>query len=445
MAVSGGADSVALFRLLLELREELGIVPGVVHFNHKLRGAESDADEEFVRELAAKNNAPFVSSGADVKAHAADKKVSLEAAGRELRYEFFGRLMLAGEFDKIATAHTLDDQAETVLLKLTRGAGTRGLAGIYPRVNVRPSMSEETVSPSTACGAQAIVRPLLGTRRASLEEYLHELKQPWREDSSNRDLRHTRNRVRHEILPLLESLINPRIRECLNDAAEIARAEEEYWAQQSQLLAQQAWEIQNGRGMLDVEFLHAQPLAVQRRLIRTVTESLGLPIEFHHVEKILALDHENAETALPAGWTAALHKGAIHIGPHRDGTDRPYEYQLRIPGRITVPEASVVIETRVVAAGESISEALLDRTLAGTNLTVRSWQPGDRFWPSYSKSPQKVKDLLQTRHITGEEKKRWPVIASGDEIVWVRDLGVRKDFQAKNGPGVFIRATPLNS
>jgi len=132
VAVSGGADSVALLRLLLELRKELGIVLSVVHLNHKLRGEESDGDEKFVKALALEYKLEFHGQRAAVKAHAQSKQMSLEAAGRELRYSYFHRLLNENCVDRIATAHTLDDQAETILLRLVRGTGTRGLAGIYP-------------------------------------------------------------------------------------------------------------------------------------------------------------------------------------------------------------------------------------------------------------------------------------------------------------------------
>jgi len=212
VAVSAGADSVALLRLLLELRKELGIVLSVIHFNHKLRGAEAESDEQFVVGLARQNKLELHRDSGDVEGHAAQKHLSLEAAGREMRYEYFSRLLENG-LDRVATAHTLDDQAETVLLKMVRGAGTRGLAGIYTQLPVDGSKISE----------KSIVRPLLGTRRRELEAYLKALGQGWREDSSNRDLRHSRNRVRHGIMPRLERHLNPAVREILSDVAEIAR------------------------------------------------------------------------------------------------------------------------------------------------------------------------------------------------------------------------------
>ena len=147
LAVSGGADSVALLRLLVGLRRELGAVLAVVHFNHQLRGEESDADERFVADLAARHSLELHSASGDVAKHAAEKHLSVETAAREMRYTYFRRLLAESRLNRIATAHTLDDQAETVLLRLVRGAGTRGLAGIYPQLLLVGSRSAEESGP----------------------------------------------------------------------------------------------------------------------------------------------------------------------------------------------------------------------------------------------------------------------------------------------------------
>jgi tRNA(Ile)-lysidine synthetase-like protein len=151
IAVSGGADSVALLRLLLELRKEIGIVLSAVHFNHKLRGVESEEDERFVAELARQHKLELLHEGGDVAAHAAEKHVSLETAAREMRYRYFRHLLTQGCLSRIATAHTLDDQAETVLLKIVRGAGSRGLAGIYPQLPVLSSRMTSNLRSFARC------------------------------------------------------------------------------------------------------------------------------------------------------------------------------------------------------------------------------------------------------------------------------------------------------
>jgi len=196
VACSGGADSVALLHVLAELREELGIVLSVAHFHHQIRGAEADADHTFAGELAAKLQVDFYSGTGNAPKHADESKLSLETAARELRHRWFADLITQGKADKIATAHTLDDQAETVLMRILRGTGTRGLASIAP-----------------AQATKHLIRPLLTTSRREVEAYLKAEGQCWREDSSNLDLGHTRNRVRHTLLPLLEQEFNPAIRQ----------------------------------------------------------------------------------------------------------------------------------------------------------------------------------------------------------------------------------------
>ena len=224
VAVSGGVDSVALLRLLLELRPELGVVLSVVHFNHKLRSQESEEDEAFVAQLAREHKLELHRAGAEVRTEASTRGRSIETTARELRYEFFQQLVTPdnegrSQLDKVATAHTLDDQAETVLMRVLRGTGTRGLAGIYPVVDLEDA--DEVVG--------EVVRPLLEVRRRELVAFLNDIGQPWREDSSNRDTKFTRNRVRSLLLPLLEREFNPGVAASLSELADIARAEEDYW------------------------------------------------------------------------------------------------------------------------------------------------------------------------------------------------------------------------
>lgn len=318
VAVSGGADSTALLRLLLELRGELGIVVAVVHFHHGIRGAEADADAEFVASLAKSHDLELHSGSGDAPAHAREKQVSLETAARELRYQFFAGLLQAGAADKIATGHTLDDQAETVLMKSLRGAGTRGLAGIYPALGAASGDRDAAEGPSTAlrAGSRAtqagIVRPLLGVRRSEVEEYLRGLSQEWREDSTNRDRRHLRNRVRHELVPLLERDFNPEVTRVLAESAEVARAEEDFWQREIERLLPEV--SAQGEASLKLNALLAQPLAVQRRLVRAALERAGAAFDFRHGEEILRLAQKSrGAVELPGGWRVVRGKGDLRI------------------------------------------------------------------------------------------------------------------------------------
>src|SRR5450432_3478798 len=390
IAVSGGADSVALLRILLELRSELGIVLFVVHLNHKLRAEESDADEGFVRGLAAAHGLEIVCESRDVKAYAAEKKLSLEAGAREVRYEFFREAL--GKLDRIATAHTLDDQAETVLMKLARGAGTRGLAGIFPRISIQHSAL------STQLGSKAIVRPLLSVRRERVVEYLEEIGQDWREDSSNRDLRHTRNRVRHGILPRLEENVNPAVREALAEAEEIARVEEEYWAGEIARVLPAVWKRTESGGELNHKRLAEFDLALRRRVVRACGEALGIGLDFRHVEEVLALC-EGGRASLPQDWVVSFHKGELRFEPALADVAE-YEYALAVPGEVLIVEAGVTVKAvrRDSAASGYNPEHLLDGRFAD-GLIVRSWRAGERFWPAHTKEAKKIKELLQDRHV----------------------------------------------
>lgn len=438
VAVSGGADSVALLRLMLELRDELGLVLSIVHFNHCLRGADSDADEQFVRELADAHDLEITCETCDVKSFAAEKKLSLEAAARDVRYEFFRR-MLQSRVNRVATAHTMDDQAETVLLKLGRGSGTRGLAGIFPKVRVGSALQSAGAQPDAA-----VVRPLLAVRRYKVLEFLAEIGQPWREDATNQDLHHARNRVRHEILPRLERELNPGITDVLAEAAEIARAEEEYWATESDRLLPQIFSRDGDTASLQIKVLGTFPVALQRRLVRAAAESMGLTLNFSHVEEVLGLQRQGECSSLPAGWKATRRADKL-VFEACSQPGRDYEYALTIPGTITVPEAAVTIEVIRISGAPvdaGAGDGVFDSRFGAHPLLVRNWRPGERFWPAHSKEPKKIKELLQDRHITGERKRLWPVIASGDEIVWLRGFGVRRDFQAKHGEGILIREIP---
>jgi tRNA(Ile)-lysidine synthase len=451
-AVSGGADSVALLRALLELRGELGIVLAVAHFNHQIRGAEAEADEQFVRELARQFDLEFHSGSGDVPVHARENKLSLETAARELRHRWFAKLLADGKADKIATAHTEDDQAETVLMRVVRGTGTRGLASISP-------VQQE----------KKLIRPFLAVTRKEVEGYLQRLQQPWREDSSNQDLHHARNRVRHELLPLLQQEYNPAIRQTLADFAEIARAEEEFWEKEVAglftRLVRSGRPSRSGRtnrqqgsaaisDTLSVECstLQSQPLALQRRLLRAMGEHFGVALEFKHVQELLLFVPGNKagrELDLPGDLVAGSSFRELQLSRRQTSpVSEDYLYSLPVPGEVQIPELGATFRAHMVSLGSENrismynSALLLDRTLLAPELAVRNWRAGDRYFPAHSRSPRKVKELLQAGRLGHKigpvERKLWPVIESAGEIVWLRGFPAPEAFAAKSGPAVLI-------
>jgi tRNA(Ile)-lysidine synthase len=435
VAVSGGADSVALLRCLLEAREEFGIVLSVVHFNHKLRNEDSELDEQFVGQLATRFDVPFQCDSADTRRFAREKELSLEAAARELRYTFFGRLVREGQLDKVATAHTLDDQAETVLLRLLRGTGTSGLAAVLPRLKVAEG---------------AIVRPFLGSRRCDVLEYLNQIAQTWREDSSNVVPAFTRNRVRHQLVPLLETSFNPHVTVALANLAEVARAEDEFWSTQTA----EAFVSCARPDHLDSAALCRLPLALQRRVVRLAAIQKGITLDFEHTERILDLIKGTRSNAgrtieLPNGFRATVGSNAVQF-ESTEVQARPCGFArvLTVPGEVAIPELRILVRTTVISKGSELDGYNDDRRLAlsrvGSELLVRNWRPGDRFWPAHTRSEKKVKELLQERHLPARAKALWPVALSGDEIVWMRGFPVSSRHLAKNENAVLIEELPLS-
>ena len=451
-AVSGGADSVALLRLLLEARTELGIVPSVVHINHGIRGAEADQDQRFVAALAAQHGLEFFCSSFDAPGYARTHKLSLEAAGRAVRYQCFHQLLRAGKLTRVATAHTRDDQAETVLLRLLRGAWTRGLAGIYPALREDSHPLRENEVPG-----RAIIRPLLSFSRESLREYLRGLRQPWREDASNQDTRFARNRVRHELLPLLRRQFNPAVERALGETAELARAEEEYWSGVvEKLLPELLSPLQpDDAGLvLRADVVLEQPLAVQRRALRAAAARLTLNLDFDQTEAILKLlagssasSFRRERLELPQGFAAVLRGRELSLRAADPGAAEArvagYEYVLPIPGKVAIPALGGSIQASLLQPGDARSafdpDRLLDPALLPPALRVRNWRPGDRFWPARTKAPRKVKELLQRRHIVHPRKAFWPVLVCGEEIIWIPGFAVAERFQPRK-PGLAVLA-----
>lgn len=433
VAVSGGADSVALLRVLMELREQLGIVLHVAHFNHQLRGEESDGDESFVAELASSKGLEIFHGGGDVDEYARRENLGTEAAARDLRYRWLTLIAAMKKLDCVATAHTLDDQAETVLMKFLRGAGTKGLAGIYAEM-LRGH--KKTVR---------VVRPLLATSRAEIERYLRGLNQPWRDDHTNRDTQHMRNRIRLELLPLLERDYNPNLRGALGELAEIAQAEEEFW---NTTIGVEDTGSPTPTTEIELSLFGQLHVAAQRRALKRFLEWNGLATDFHHVESLRrsALG-ETARVGLSGGWLATKSDCRLKLTPPADPQPSAgYVLGFSIPGEVLVPQVGATVTATLIdaaSAAQSAPGSLLRASILGSELTLRNWMPGDRFRPAHTGSEKKLKELFAEKKIPAEQRPTWPVVLRGDQVVWVRGFPVAYDFAWTPGSGEAIRIEVL--
>jgi tRNA(Ile)-lysidine synthase len=433
-AVSGGSDSVALVHILRVLADtgELVLV-GVAHFNHQLRKA-ADDDEKFVADLASSLGVPLFADREDVASRAVRERRSLEDAARVARHAFFTRAQASAGADVVALGHTRDDQAETVLLRLTRGAGPRGLGGMHPRNG-------------------AIVRPLLGSRRQELRAWLAEHGRPFVEDESNLDVSIPRNRIRAELMPLLERRFNPAIVDVLADQADVSR---ETWTWMDAAAADlDAHVVQRAATLdgaavceIDIAALLAAPVALQRALLwRVMTEIAGgRSIAFGHVAAALRLMEERDGTCADfpgqrlkrIGQRVVLTGRTVGAAGGRPTAERPlnsFRFPLSIPGEVTLPAAgwSVSAETQHSAvpgnaAAADVVQVRLDQCRG--SLAVRNRRPGDRFRPVGLGGQKKLQDFFVDRKVARRDRDAVPlVVDEADRIVWVAGFGIDEAFR----------------
>jgi len=431
VAVSGGADSVALLRLLIDLCDELGIVLSVVHFNHKLRGKASDQDELFVSKLAEKFGLTLHVGRGDVARKAAREKANLEDAARRARYAFFRKLTEGGLVDRIVTAHTADDQAETVLAHILRGTGLAGLGGIHP---------------TTKAG---VVRPLLGVRRGDLRKYLRAKKQAWREDATNRDTSRQRARMRKKLLPLLEKEFNPKAVEHLAELAELAQKDEAFLSHTARLRCDVLSTPTDGSHRIPIRDLvnsdsDALTSRIIRMLVKKVRENAGELSALHvDVVRQLARGGENGKVLqLPGKVDVRRDDNALVFLPRdkknaNKKSSKKFSHKVALGGEtsIALQELGCVIRLRSIdwpIAGRDTSKSggfALDEAMLNGPLVLRSMRPGDRMRPEGRQHAHKLSRLLNEKRISRWEREGWPVLESAKNIVWARGF-VAAEFAA---------------
>lgn len=448
IALSGGPDSVALVHLLLDLQDEGGLaVAGLVHFNHQLRGAEADADEAFCREMATALDLPMDVGRADVRAVARGAGRSIEDVARECRYACFEQAADRLKADAIAVGHSLDDQAETFLLRLIRGSGSRGLAGILPR-------------------AGRVIRPLIDISRADLRQFARQRGLASRDDASNRDLSIPRNRTRHELIPYLEREFSPGISRLLAREAALARQDEDRLQQEAIDLARSIVLTTTG-GNIEVDAVALGSLhpALASRVARQALSPLaaGRFVGFDHVDRLLQLaDGLQGEAVDLPGQRAVRRGGLIVLGPpgSRDrrrvdeAAANAFRVPLSIPGEVTLDNQGWAVSARRIeslgdstghgpARGDEVAVAADPLTLP---LAIRSRRRGDRFRPLGMGHRKKLQDFLVDRKIPREIRDSLPLVVDGDDrIVWVVGESVSEDFRVTEPSRgvIFLKARRL--
>jgi tRNA(Ile)-lysidine synthase len=432
-AVSGGSDSVALALVLQELAAAGEVhLAGIAHFNHQLRPT-ADAEEQFAQQLAAGWRLPFLSARGDVAERARREGRSIEDAARSARHEFFEVARRHFDADHIALGHTRDDQAETVLLRLSRGAGPRGLAGMHPRNGF-------------------IIRPLLTCRREELRAWIAERSQTFIDDESNQDVSIPRNRVRAELLPLLATRFNPAIVDVLADEAEIAQ---ETWrwmesltsALDTRLVRRSSTPDGVALCEIDVVGLQEAPLALRRALLWRLMSEVAQrrPIAFGHVSAVLRLMDEGSEAAIdipgqrvqrigPSLVLTGRAAGEVGRRPPDPGAT-VFHFPLSIPGEVSFPAAGWVVSatSQESAAAGNVASSHVARVrfdLCRGSLAVRNRRSGDRFRPVGMDGQKKLQDYFVDRKVARADRDRVPlVVDQTDRIVWVAGYGIDEAFR----------------
>ncbi|MBM3760890.1 MAG: tRNA lysidine(34) synthetase TilS [Acidobacteria bacterium] len=410
VAVSGGGDSVALAVAAHQVWPNILLL----HVNYGLRGDESEKDEALLRELATR-------LGVQLEVQRVQPKDRSEETLRDLRYAWFHQCPV----DAVLTAHTCEDQAETMLFRIVRGTGLSGLAGILPVSSGR------------------YYRPFLNVSREQIREWLREHEIAWREDASNLDLSYRRNWIRHELMPALRREINPETDQALAQLAGIA-LDEEAWATLHAATTLDPLVSADGQALvLHCEPFNTHPVAVRRRMMRELLERVKdnlREIDFAHVEAALQLCTEqegNGRIQVPGldlmrsfGWLRVIRLEVL-----RDLPERNFRLAFPFPGEVSVPEDAGTLSSQVDSMcnyNESGGSLDLDRVLAAMDaerrLELRNWRPGDSYTRAGASGPEKVKELFQKFRIPLWRRRSWPIIVLGDLPIWVAGFGPAAEF-----------------
>ncbi|MTI82134.1 MAG: tRNA lysidine(34) synthetase TilS [Firmicutes bacterium] len=420
VAVSGGADSVVLLHILYSLRQQLNISLHVAHLDHMFRGEESREDANFVKLLCQSWQLPHTIVAKDVALYQEQRGLSSQVAAREVRYNLLNEVAETHGASRIALAHHADDQAETVLINLIRGAGPGGLAGISP---VRDNL---------------YIRPLLEIRRRQIERYCQQNALQYRTDSSNLKTIYLRNKIRMHLLSKLEEEYNSEIVPALGRMADLCRVDDSYLEQQANEKWLSLQPLINEKSVVFIkqkfEQLH---LSMQRRVIRLAWEKMigeQKNLSRYHVDSIIEqCGSSRAVVELPGGNQCLILRNKIQLGARPEEKKVPtYCYPLKIPGKTIIKETGLMIEAKTYSITElekspakiPENEVVLDHDVVGREVYVRKRLPGDTFKPQGLGGTVKLKKFLIDQKVPREKRDLIPIICNDKEIIWVSGLRV---------------------
>lgn len=434
VGVSGGPDSMALLYALNQIKEKYNLVLKVAHLNHGFRGEEAQREAQFVEEMAQKLELPFEVKAFDVPAYKKKSSLSSQEAARVIRYQFLEDVRKKFNAKKIALGHNANDQAETLMMWLLRGTGVKGLSGIPP---VREG---------------GIIRPLIETTREEIEVYLKEREIPFVIDSSNQKTDYLRNRLRHELLPLLEEHYNPQLVKSLVQTASILRREDEYLENIAKDLLKEIVVSKDSRSVvIDSKGLLALPSVIQMRCVRGVLEQVKGDLRrissthIYDIIKIVSNDKPHRVLKLPEGIRVEKSYNHLTVTLHQTAPP-PFYYQFTsLPDQVSIEEIGREMRFETLEGGnhlidkENFDLAYLDEGKVLMPLTIRNAKPGDRFQPLGMKGEKKIKDFFIDEKVPLKERKRIPMLFFGDLLGWVGGMRINHRLRVTKGTRKILR------
>ncbi len=429
--ISGGADSVCLLKVLKELRIEFDLELTAVHLNHCLRAEEADGDQDFVQELCQKWDIELKIFREDIRQIALKNKISLEEAGRNVRYRIFNRVLEEKKADYIAVAHQKEDQAETVMLNILRGTGPEGLCGMKFKQG-------------------KIIRPLLNISRTQIEHFLFQNGVPYRTDSTNLDSDYTRNRIRNELFPKIKEMFGINLTNQLVRISELMQDEQTFLESAAQKAYYEVVMDEQYQIIISLEKFNSLDRAIKKRIIRIAWEKINKcrkNLEYVHVEQVLDLCQKKVtgkKVELPKRIEARISYDTLIFAPKQVERNIVYSYPVIIGGITRVDEANGILKSEIISAGEAFlkygypedikehnNTQLFDYDKLKNGIVIRCRNQGDVIRPFGAGGEKKLKKYFIDEKIIREERDKVPLVAIRNKIVWIIGMRTSNDFRAR--------------